>query len=944
MRRIQDRILPMKHNNRLQTPWRDVYMLAALLFLVTLGFPAQTVFAQTQTATVEPAARVTLSVDAPAAGRGELLVGEDALIRALAAVLPEPITRDHFNHADVVLSLDGHPLGGYELVVGAENLVNDGRFEAPRENSPWAGLRRAEYTLKAESGQPGQAFSAACPKLQNARITQPMRLYKDQLYLLRYAVYSDVQNGDVSVQLADPAKTLFATLAHSHRRPLHRQRQWDRRQLLFRADVEQPELRISTALMGRAAVADVSLRPARWRLAANLPGAGRHALTLNYVPRMGRRLTPPPAQTQPDAPLPKAAAAIGRALALAVNPNGVLVRLPRGQAWTLPSDWPLRVDRLADSRPTQPAARHDVTVAKGMDATVLLALDLGGDAFRLESLRCSLPLRVAALRLASTPINAPGTLDQVIYRQLDPMSPVNDPRVPFNKGTPTVLALTVQCGDATPHGEHQGDVELRLAPANGVAFDVRLPLAVRVLPATVDAVKHFSCVFGNQHLISAPRRSLPTFTEDAVSVAAFHGYDVRKRYAVPADNPLLELSRDYVQRMMDFHVQPHAAALLAAISYKVEEAPGGPPRLTGWDFTEYDRSLEMFMRRGGRFIAVMHTNGEVVTRLNLNNHTYSFHPAPAGTPRWRQLSEDDYWRLVGNYLEAIASHLAAKGWLDAAYALIDESAPSTFPAIRRFAQTVRAMPHARRLRLIHSSNTLAPYAMRVSGGAEGPLMLEGVLDVFMPENNDHFNDWPEEDMWPADRGPRPTHWVYYVGTDHLDLPHAGVSTELLPLKCRWLGAEGLYIWGSFIWSMPYARREGAPWEGGAWGPVTNPWINPNYHHGQGMLSFFYPPDPRGPAPQPDPKLTPSYRLALLRDGLQDNALWRIVQAGVDDAGKPVRVADDVRRRLASQLASTWINPTQWRVSRPHYQAWRSALYQSVQTAAGPRANGSTGRE
>jgi hypothetical protein len=879
-------------------------------------------------AAVEPAARVTLTVEAAQAGRCELRVSEDALIAALAAALPEPVTRDHFNHADVALMQGNRRVGGYEFVVTATNLVQDGRFEAPRGTSPWGGLRRAEFSLKTEPGQPGRAFWAECTKLQNVRITQPMRLGKGRLYLLSYAAYSDVQNGDVSVQLADPKKALFATLPHTHRRPVHRQRLWERQQLIFRADVEQPELRVAAALKGRAAVADVNLQPARWRLVADLPRTGHHKLTLDYVPRMGRHLTPLPAEVKPDTALPTAGVKIGKAVALATNPGGVLLRTPRGEAWTLPSDWPLRADRLKDSRPARPAARHEVTVARGMDATVLLALDLGGEAFTLESLRCSLPLQVSALRLASVPITEPGSFDRFIYRQLDPMVPVNDSLVPFERGAPTVLALTIQCGEATPSGTHDGEIELK-------PLSIKLPLRVRVLPETVDAVKHFSCVFGNQHLISAPRRSPPTFTEDAVAVATFHGYDTRKRYAKPADNPLLKLARDYVQRMMDFHVEPQAAGLMAAINYKVENVPDGPLRLSDWDFTEYDRSLEMFKRRGGRFIAVMHTNGEVISRLSLSNHhTYSPKPAPAGAPRWHQLGEDDYWRFVSGYLETIAAHLDAKGWLDGASVLIDESAPETYATIRRFAEAVRAQPHARRLRLIHSSNhASASYTMRLSGRAEGPLVLEGALDVFMPENNDHFNDWPEADIWPADRGRRPTHWVYFVETDLLDLPHAGVSTELLPLKCRWLGAEGMYIWGSFIWSMPYARREGTPLGGGTWGPVMNPWINPNYHHGQGLLTFFYPPDPRGPAKEPTPKLTPSYRLALLRDGLQNNALWCIVQAGVDDAGKPVRVPETVRRALQAQLAATFINPVQWRVSRPHHRAWREALYQSLQSAA-----------
>ena len=48
-----------------------------------------------------------------------------------------------------------------------------------------------------------------------------------------------------------------------------------------------------------------------------------------------------------------------------------------------------------------------------------------------------------------------------------------------------------------------------------------------------------------------------------------------------------------------------------------------------------------------------------MSRFSLsNNHTYSTKPAPAGTSRWHQLAEDDYWRFVSGYLETIAAHLS----------------------------------------------------------------------------------------------------------------------------------------------------------------------------------------------------------------------------------------------------------------------------------------------
>lgn len=56
---------------------------------------------------------------------------------------------------------------------------------------------------------------------------------------------------------------------------------------------------------------------------------------------------------------------------------------------------------------------------------------------------------------------------------------------------------------------------------------------------------------------------------------------------------------------------------------------------------------------------------------------------------------------------------------------------------------------------------------------------------------------------------------------------------------------------------------------------------------------------------------------------------RIVQAGVDDAGKHVNVPVVTVRDLKSKLNATFINPVQWRVSRAHHHAWWQALMECV---------------
>ena len=286
---------------------------------------------------IEPAASVSLTVVSAQQGRCELSVTEDALIEKFAAVLPDPINRDHFNHTDIELRLNGRRVGGYKFVVSGTNIVQDGRFELDKQHSPWRGINRDNYSLKAMPDKPGTAFSAECAKVQNIRLAQPMTLVKEHLDLLTYSAFSEVQRGDVAVQLYDPAKTVYATLSNSYRPMMHQQREWERRSVVFRADIEKPELRVGTAFVGRAAVADVSLRAARWRLVAELV-KGQQELTPTYVPRMGRRLTPPPNEPAADTKLPIALTRIGKAELLHANDTGVAMQTPSGDAWTLPSE------------------------------------------------------------------------------------------------------------------------------------------------------------------------------------------------------------------------------------------------------------------------------------------------------------------------------------------------------------------------------------------------------------------------------------------------------------------------------------------------------------------------------------------------------------------------------------------------------------------------------
>jgi hypothetical protein len=194
----------------------------------------------------------------------------------------------------------------------------------------------------------------------------------------------------------------------------------------------------------------------------------------------------------------------------------------------------------------------------------------------------------------------------------------------------------------------------------------------------------------------------------------------------------------------------------------------------------------------------------------------------------------------------------------------------------------------------------------------------------MPINDEHFNHFEPE--W-AGRLTRPgkQNWVYYVETDHLNIDNAGLSTVITPLKLRQYDVRGWYCWAPMIWSMPYGDQQlwGSEY---SHGPLVNPWLNPYYHHGHGMLSFFYPPDPRGPASEPTDTIIPSYRLSLIRDGIRDYALLDVLNKGVDDAGNPVKPNAAKIAAAEAKLKTLWAgNTVQWYLSYENFREFSEAL-------------------
>jgi hypothetical protein len=434
--------------------------------------------------------------------------------------------------------------------------------------------------------------------------------------------------------------------------------------------------------------------------------------------------------------------------------------------------------------------------------------------------------------------------------------------------------------------------------------------------------------------------------EKTITTAAYHGLDDKglipdtvMSLSIP-DNPnprmkdVRELAKKYFHSMLDYHLLPQSPAIYAYYDYDVvDNGEGLAPELKNWDFNQgFDEAVKEFViGRDMRWLTIGRTNGALINRITLNNgKTYSF-DANEADPNWVQLPRGEFNKLIGNYWEAVAAHLDELGVLDRAMYVIDESEIHTYDNIYNCVMAIKAQPHAKQIKVGHTIQHASAWTHRLPNGK---LLMDEILDVPMPINDEHYNFYEPE--W-GTRYERPgkTQWVYNVETDHLALEAAGLSTAFMPLRLQQLGVDGWYCWELFHWSYTYGYKKGDM--GGfkyALGPAINPWVNPFYHHGPGVLSFYYPPDPRGLPEKPIDQIIPSFRLTLMRDGIELRALLDVLENSHDDAGMSLTVdkegIDAVNQGFADLCGP---NPVQWYLSYNDYREARQRLFDLAMESA-----------
>ena len=840
-----------------------------------------------------------------------------------------------FEKAVLVDPATNTQVGSFKLVPQGQELVVDGVFNRSMNMaaSAWRGYRPGESEMVSitDGGDSFTCLIVSQSKLTNTRLIQNIKVTPGGFYLLSYRLYHDMKNGSMGVNLYNPGKRRFAYLPGSYVKYLMPERQWTKCWKLLLPDIPEPQLQITTAFEGKAGVADISLRKVAWKLIADLPEQQSNLL-LYCIDRAGHKLTSPDANhVLDDLDGLQLATAVGFQPQLHdINPDGVRVTGKYFTAWTVPSVFPLKQETILQSMPAGEGT-YKLTMCRGEQKTLLIAVNTGTPLAKFYPIPTStLPVSTRYERVANVPVYDGPFYDGVqegklVENRYDALMWLNDTLTPPSKNGVHLIAVTVTADSWSWAGSYQDFIILTVQTQTPDFETLKLPVEVTVLPMSLKPMHHFGTSFGGNHTKRRYVKTSRSLWKDSTTPAEFHGLD-------NDDNESVEkLQKKYYHRMLRYNLMPAMLASHTLISYELKkQGIRKPPKFINWDFSDFDSYLEEFViQYDVPYFWIYGTNGHVMPffrTLDGVNYTCADPEQRKNMKNRVQLSEEEFFELVGEYFNAIGKHLNEKGLLDRAFFHIDESDPRTYEFIYRYKQALKNYQYASRIKMNHTLYKTAGYTWRLPNGE---LVLDSVVDMPQPDNDEYIN-LLEPEYNSRMRSKDKLQWVYYVESDHFNLLNAGLSTTITPMKLRHFGASGWLNWASFIWSFPYGKTNtvGPKFVSGQ---VVNPWLNPFYHHGPGVLSFFYPPDPRGVSAQPTDKMIPSYRLTLMRDGIQMRALMDVLTKGQDDAGKKLVVNKDKLQQAENELKRLWAdNPVQWYISYSAYRKAGKLLYQAME--------------
>ena len=550
--------------------------------------------------------------------------------------------------------------------------------------------------------------------------------------------------------------------------------------------------------------------------------------------------------------------------------------------WTASSGWKIPRTR---GLPSERAAGVSLRTAQNEAEAVQLVVRPRRDVKDLRVTASIANIPVDVLRVGYVQVEFP--TDAVGCRSLwpDPLPP-QDGAFPVKAGENQPFWVRVKPPKGTPPGVYRGTLAV---VADGVRSKV--PFAVEVfafeLPDRMTCETAFGVGWG--------------------TVWGYHGLKTPEQRRIVAEK--------YLRVLSDHHLSPYDPSPCARWSVKWKDVKKNPLTASPeFDWTAWDAAMEKAFNE-------YHFTGFRMGLEGLGGGDWesrrepSFHGFAGGTP--------EYEALMAKYLGGVEAHLREKGWLDKAYIYwYDEPSPRDYDFVMNgFATLKRHAPALRRMLteepsepLLNGPNTWCPLTPNLH--ASGEKAARALGDVF----------W-----WYVCCGPK----APYV-TEFID--HPGSEMRLWLWQTWGENVQGVLIWTTTWWTSgsAYPDYPQNPYEDAmSWVSAGKMKRGEKRPWGNGDGRFLYPPlaaaNGRPSAPVLDAPVD-SYRLELLRDGIEDYEYFAMLKRLLAKKGASLPAADRARyEALLAVPKEVYTSMTEFATDPASMESHRVKLARAIET-------------
>ena len=814
--------------------------------------------------------RLPLVVDADAPGWHQVPVSDQAITTAInrREEMPYQSIWFAYNHVKIVaLDPDGNAQAadaGFHLVPSGPELVDPGvvgrdeQIEIPTEHG-------AYYLLRYESEGGG---------MQPAHSYRPIFPIGHKLRRHQYEVSHEPR---------------LLPLARSQR------------EQLLRAD-GQP-LRLDIAGRFVRPLRSLSVRKVEIVFLARLPRAGRHDWMLYYQPLNGHNLVLPRKRRNS---IPDPTARVVRLGPAAKYLGATAYRVDGGSAFDA---WFAETTvKLTPSSAAPPEARPEISITSAAHEAQSFQLVLRAkktvsiEKITISDLSAENGRLLGAVELHEVnyvPIVKSSYISPVRY-----VGPMGDALTAFASKTLRPMDgnlaywITVRTPAGTAPGHYRGAIQIHCPPAKPVL----IPLTLEVYGFELPEFSPFRSSMGGAHITK------PDYPNEK-SVADYHH--------VHSKSDVKKLARSYYDVMARNKFTPHNCFQYTDIGLEWSppprgfnvDAPDNHFKLYGWDFRELGEDIRHYIHdlKVNAFTLV-HTNPSVITMFKhlpgKSLDEYHRHPAHLSLgwqvfrettlvgydkrekDPYREITKDQFDRLIQDFYRGFAEGLDQYGALDYAYILIDETAYRGYDVLVDFMHQLKSDPLTAR---IQTAWTLqSPGAFNHRQAKSDVYAFNGLLDIYMPETNENNHFWEKHFFTDYDiELQREKLWNYVTYTTRSAIDTPGVNNRSIALEVFNNGGSGYLQWASFQWDSLKAGEA----------LTDNPWQSPYTRWSNGSVAYFYPPRKDGPAPETDFTIVPSLRVMTYRESVDDFEYAWMLENLVKAAEKQGRGASEGRQVL-----------------------------------------------